>query len=145
MHVPNWLLAIVASYLTGRRMIIKYRGVSSSSRDLPGGFDQGTGLGGFLFLIKFNSACLRPPVPRPISGNKAMQVKFVDDVCQAASVNMRASLIPDTGPRPRPLQYCERTERFFQIKRTSSKAKLTIFKTLFSTTNWLQMPKNARQ
>ena len=109
MHVPSWMLAIVASYLTGRSMTIKYQGATSSKRDLPGGFGQGTGLGGFLFLIKFNGACLRPPIPRPISKNKAMQVKFVDDASQVASVNLKASLIPDTASRPRPLRYQERT------------------------------------
>ena len=109
MHVPSWLLAIVASYLTGRSMVIKYRGITSSRRHLPGGFGQGTSLGGFLFLIKFNGACLRPPVPRPVSGNKAMQVKFVDDVSQVASVNMKVSLVPDTEARPKPLRYHERT------------------------------------
>ena len=109
MHVPNWLLAVVASYLMRRSMVIKYRGVTSSPRDLPGGFGQGTSLGGFLFLIKFNGACLRPPVPRPVSGNRAMQVKFVDDVSQVASVNMKVSLIHDTEARPRPLKYHERT------------------------------------
>ena len=90
-------------------MVIKYRGVTSSRRDLPGGFGQGTSLGGFLFLIKFNGACLRPPVPRPVSGNRAMQVKFVDDVSQVASVNMKVSLVQDTATRPRPLKYQERT------------------------------------
>ena len=109
LHVPDWLLAMVASYLTGRSMIIKYGGASSSPRHLPGGFGQGTGLGGFLFLIKFNGACLRPPVPRPVSGNKAIQVKFVDDVSQAASVNLKVSLTDDAIVRPKPLQYHERT------------------------------------
>ena len=93
MHVPSWILAIVCSFLTGRSITIKYQGETSSRRVLPGGFGQGTGLGGFLFLIKFNGACLRPPIPRPLSGNKAMQVKFVDDASQAASVNLKVSLI----------------------------------------------------
>ena len=116
MHVPNWLLAMVASYLQGRSMVIKYRGATSSGRALPGGFGQGTSLGGFLFLIKFNGACLRPPVPRQISGNRSIQVKFVDDASQVASVNMKVSLKPDTEDRPRPLQYHERTSMILPIE-----------------------------
>ena len=63
-----------------------------------------------LFIIKFNGACLRPPVPRPITGNKGMQLKFVDDSTQAASVNLKKSLEPDLTVRPRPLKYNERTQ-----------------------------------
>ena len=109
MHVPNWRLAMVASYLTGRSIVNKYGGASSSSRLLFGGFGQGTGLGGFLFLIKFNGSCLRPPLPQPVSGNKAIELKFVDDFSQAASVNMKVSLIPDTSNRPKPLMYHKKT------------------------------------
>ena len=60
--------------------------------------------------MKFNGACLRPPIPRPITQNKGMQVKFVDDASQMASVNLKKSLIPDCQARPRPLRYSERTE-----------------------------------
>ena len=80
----------------------------SSARPLPGGFGAGTFMGGLMFIIKFNGACLRPPVPRPFSGNKAMQVKYIDDSNQAASVNLKKSLQPDPISRPRPLKYHER-------------------------------------
>jgi hypothetical protein len=65
-------------------------------------------MGGLLFLIKFNGACLRPPVPRPITGNRSMQVKFVDDSTQAASINLRRSLMQDPEARVKPLKYNER-------------------------------------
>ena len=90
-------------------MVLTYRQVRSSKTDLPGGFSAGTWLGGLLFIIKFNGACLRPPVPRPLSGNSGMQVKYVDDSTQAASVNLRVSLEQDPTVRPRPLGYNERT------------------------------------
>ena len=61
-----------------------------------------------MFLIKFNGACLRPPVPRPITGNRTVQVKFVDDSTQAASINLRESLMEDPDVRMRPLKYNER-------------------------------------
>ena len=109
MHLLGWLLAIICSYLNERSLILKYQGKSSESKYLPGGFSAGTWLGGLLFIVKFNGACLRPPIPRPISQNRGMQVKFVDDASQMASINLKKSLIPDIGSRPRPLKYSERT------------------------------------
>ena len=59
---------------------------------------------------KFNGACLRPPIPRHISGNVGEQFKFVDDATQIASVNLKQSLIPDPINRSRPLNFHEQTE-----------------------------------
>ena len=109
MHCPGWLLAILCSYLSQRSMVLRYQGASSTPRDLPGGYGAGTWMGGFLFIIKFNGICLRPPVPRPMTGNKAIQLKFVDDSSQAASINLKKSLIPDPEIRPLPLKYHERS------------------------------------
>ena len=110
MHCPGWLLAILCSYLSRRSMVLRYQGASSSPRDLPGGYGAGTWMGGFLFIIKFNGICLRPPIPRPLSGNKAVQFKFIDDSSKAASINLKVSLIPDSKIRPFPLKYQERTQ-----------------------------------
>ena len=110
MHLPKWLLAILCSYLKGRSVILKYQGQSSESKTLPGGFSAGTWLGGLLFIVKFNGACLRPPIPRPITQNRGIQVKFVDDASQIASINLKKSLIPDHQYRQRPLKYSERTQ-----------------------------------
>ena len=79
MHVPGWVLLLLCSYLGGRSMVLTYQRARSSKRLLPGGYGAGTFMGGLMFLIKFNGACLRPPVPRPITGNRTVQVKFVDD------------------------------------------------------------------
>ena len=110
MHVPGWLLAIICSYLSERTIILKYQQATSTERSLPGGYGAGTWLGGFLFIIKFNGVCLRPPIPRPLSGNKAIQLKFVDDATKAASINLRKSLEPDQNERPFPLKFCERKQ-----------------------------------
>ena len=88
-------------------MVLRYQGASSSPRDLPGGYGAGTWMGGFLFIIKFNGICLRPPIPRPVTGNKAVQFKFIDDSSKAASLNLKKSLIPDPKTRPFPLRYQE--------------------------------------
>ena len=109
MHCPGWLLALLCSYLSRRSMVLRYQGASSTPRDLPGGYGGGTWMGGFLFIIKFNGICLRPPVPRPITGNSAVQLKYIDDSSKAASLNLKKSLMPDPESRPFPLKYQERT------------------------------------
>ena len=110
MHVPGWLLAIICSYLSDRKMVLKYQQATSNERNLPGGYGAGTWLGGFLFIIKFNGICLRPPIPRPLSGNKGIQLKYIDDATKAATVNLRKSLIPDIQNRCFPLNFNERTQ-----------------------------------
>ena len=37
MGVPSWLLKIVISFLTDRKMVIRYKGETSGIRSLPGG------------------------------------------------------------------------------------------------------------
>ena len=110
MHVPGWLLAILCSYLTSRSMVLTYQGATSTPHSLPGGYGAGTWLGGFLFTIKFNGICLRPPIPRPC-GNRAIQLKYVDDSTKTASINMKHSLQDDPTVRLRPLNFHERTEK----------------------------------
>ena len=92
MHTPSWLLKVIISYLTNRSMILSYNGEASKRKLLPGGGPQGAHLGGLIFIVKFNGAFLRPPVPRnvfgPINTSKAIAVKFVDDGSVAASVNL---------------------------------------------------------
>lgn len=107
MHTPGWLLALLCSYLTSRSMVLTYQQATSSQRQLPGGYGAGTWLGGFLFIVKFNGVCLRPAIPRP-NGNRAIQLKFVDDATKVASVNLKTSLINDPSSRPLPLNYHER-------------------------------------
>ena len=110
MHTPNWLLALLCSYLSSRTLILKYQNVESSPpRELPGGYSAGTLMGGFLFIIKFNGICLRPAIPRP-NGNRAVQLKYIDDASKAASINLKKSLIPDPKSRQFPLEFHERTQ-----------------------------------
>ena len=45
MGVPAWLLRVVMAFLTGRCMVVKYKGKLSSTKSLPGGGPQGTLLG----------------------------------------------------------------------------------------------------
>ena len=127
MHTPGWILSILCSYLSGRSLVLSYQGSRSTERPLPGGFGAGTWLGGMLFIVKFNGACLRPPIPRPISGNTAQQFKYIDDSCQVASVNMKVSLEPDPVARPRPLNYYERTEMRLKPEENVLQQQLKLF------------------
>ena len=110
MQIDGWALNLVCSYLTQRSMVLTYFKAKSLEKSLPGGFGAGTYLGGLLFIVKFNGACLKPPIPRPITGNRGKQFKHNDDSCQAASVNLKLSLEVDLQDRPRPLNYHERNQ-----------------------------------
>ena len=96
-------------------MILEYRGEYSNKKLLPGGGPQGAYLGGLIFIVKYNGAFLRPPVPRNITGevtkSKSEKVKFIDDGSVAVSINLKTSLIPDPVRRPCPLNYHERTSQ----------------------------------
>ena len=50
-NTPGWLLRIIASYLSDRQMIVRYRGEQSSPRPLPSGRPQGDLLTIILFLV----------------------------------------------------------------------------------------------
>ena len=56
MQVPNWLLKIIASYLSSRKLTVRYISHISTSRSMPGGTAAGTVLGLNFFLVLFNGA-----------------------------------------------------------------------------------------
>ena len=117
MKVPGWLLLILISYLTDRKMSMKFRGVLSALRSMPGSSPQGTVLGVILFIIYFNGAALRPMISRPSwpffsrksNDPDAIKMKFVDDLSIAAKVNLKNDIVVDIG-RQKPLSYDERLE-----------------------------------
>ena len=61
-------------------MFLTFNGAISSKKMLPGGGPQGASLGGIIFIVKFNGAFLRPPIPRnlldPVRKSKSKSVKF---------------------------------------------------------------------
>ena len=89
-------------------MVLTYQQARSIQKPLPGGFPAGAFLGGLFFIVKFNGACLRPPIPRQFSGNKAIQLKYIDDSSKAASVNLKRSLTKYPVERPQPFNFHER-------------------------------------
>ena len=127
MHLPGWTLNLICSYLSGRSCVLTFQRARSEEMSLPGGFGAGTWLGGLLFIVKFNGACLRPPIPRPLSGNRGIQLKYIDDSTQAASINLGVSLEADLSYRPRPLKYHERTQMKLQVEENVLQQELTKF------------------
>ena len=111
MHTPSWLLKIIISYLSGRQMTLSYREAESSIRALPAGTPQGAHLGGLIFIIKFNGAFLRPPIPRPISygTSEAEKVKYIDDGTVAVGINLKDLLTLDPVARQQPVTFHERS------------------------------------
>ena len=54
MGTPSWLIKIVIAFLKDRLMVVRYKGETSSMKQLPGGGPQGALLGLFLFSILIN-------------------------------------------------------------------------------------------
>ena len=93
-------------------MMLTYNGAVSTFKLLPSGCPQGAYLGGLIFIIKFNAAFLRPPIPRPptsLNDPKSIQVKYIDDGSVAVRVNLKECLALDPVTRPKPLSYHERS------------------------------------
>ena len=74
------LIPILISYFQQRKMIVKWHGLSSSVRDLPGGGPQGCTFG--LLEYKSNSNNNADCVP------KDMRFKFVDDLSTLEKLNL---------------------------------------------------------
>ena len=67
------LVSILISYMTNRRMIVKFQGEKSSTKSLVGGGPQGTLLGGLEYIIS-NDDCLRDET------HKEDRFKYYDDL-----------------------------------------------------------------
>ena len=64
-------------------------------------------MGGLIFMIKYNGAFLRPPIPRPINGpvskSEAKKIKYVDDGTVAVSLDLKQCLVSDPEQRAKPI------------------------------------------
>ena len=118
--VPNWLLRLVASFLSKRELILRYKGKSSKRKSLPGGTPQGTKLGMFLFLILINFAGYKSHevvsnlgqyVTKAVSERKPLvkkHMKYIDDMSIMASIDLKLSLEKEPN-QIRPLKFHDRT------------------------------------
>ena len=115
MHVPGWLLAIIASYLSDRKMTLKFNQSWSEPRSMPASFSQGCFLAMILFIIQFNGAALRPAIPHPMINTeeemkqRRLSVKYIDDNSIAATYNLKIDIEDDCGKKQLPLTYNQRT------------------------------------
>ena len=121
MGTPPYLLKVLCSYLTKRKMIVRHNGAFSSLVELPGGGPQGTNLGVLNFLVYINS-CGIPlsqltdsisaslngeihhtilPQPPPHISETQSRFKYIDDLALAEAINLK-DLIPITEPIPQP-------------------------------------------
>ena len=117
MNVPGWLLNLVMGFLSNRSMVVRYKGVQTNAKQLPGGGPQGTLLGLLLFLILINSCGFEDQdtsVGETITKQKqkfrptTLHTKYVDDLTIAESINLKQTLTSNPD-RPLPDPYHART------------------------------------
>ena len=117
LNIPTCALRLIISYLSGRRMCVRYNGAESSEQAIPGGGPQGGLLTVLLFDLQVNLAgypcpttptlpigTLGPeinpheagPLPLPPCHNKekTLKKKYVDDLSLLEAVDLRADLVP---------------------------------------------------
>ena len=140
MSVPGWLLKIMVSYLTNRNMTLRYNGVESDRHFLAASTPQGVYLGVLIFLIKFNGAFLRPPIPRDllagtsVSGNvtchsKEFTARYIDDSSKAVAFSLKECLEKvRTGEVIRPVTFHQRTGHRLKESHNSLQFHLDNFK-----------------
>ena len=139
MGTPGWLLKLVIAFLEARKIILRHKGTSSEEESLPGGGPQGTKLGLFLFLILMNKAGYQPnqictsigyhmTKPKKKSIKKAQQ-KYVDDMTQCASLNLKETVVPDPkATKDLPKQLHERTGHILPVDKNPIQAEVNKLK-----------------
>ena len=139
MSVPGWILKILVSFLTKRNMTLRFNGIESSRYFLPASAPQGIYLGVIIFLVKFNGAFLRPPIPRNLlnDGNmpgkvmschdKEFTAKYVDDSVKSVSINLKNCLEPAVD-LVHPVTYHERTGHQLKYDHNPLQGHLNDFK-----------------
>ena len=121
LNVPTCALRLIMSYLSNRRMCVRYNGAVSKEQDIPGGGPQGGLLTVLLFDLQVNLAgnpCplqplilpgvtgpaplpqLEAPLPPCHQKEKTLKKKYVDDLSLLEAVSLRLLIpaIPIIGP-----------------------------------------------
>jgi hypothetical protein len=113
LNIPTCALRLVISYLSQRKMCVRYNGAESSEQDIPGGGPQGGLLTVILFDLQANLAgapcsiptllppCVAGPEPAPQQAGplplchlkeKILKKKYVDDLSFLEIISLRLSL-----------------------------------------------------
>ena len=96
LNVPTCALRLVMSYLTGRKMCVRFNGAQSDDQYIPGGGPQG----GLLTVILFD-----------------LQVNLAGNPCPLPSTLQPGEVGPDLGPlQAGPLPPCHMQERLLKKK-----------------------------
>ena len=146
--VPGWLLRILVSYLSGRSMVLRYKGVQSSRHWMPGGSPQGALLGVLLYLVYVSDVGMDlppmppaehgiidlPSVPFPplpaVTADEA-RLKFVDDLSMAEFIRLDTQLTqqPDSQELTLPPTQLQRRLDDISESAISHDMKLNLSKT----------------
>ena len=115
LNIQTCALRLVMSYLSNRRMCVRYNGVVSDEQDIPGGGPQGGLLTVLLFDLQVNLAgapCpLLPLLPPGVEGPEAgplqegplplchqeentLKKKYVDDLTLLEAISLPTTLVP---------------------------------------------------
>ena len=137
MGVPAWLLRVVMAFLSGRCMVVRYKGKLSSTKSLPGGGPQGTLLGLLLFLVLINDAGFDNQLNnagelltsrRNMKDVNSIHLKYVDDMTLAEAIDLNKNLVyvPDSE-RVQPDRYLARLG--YTLPSENSKVQQQLIKT----------------
>ena len=86
LECPEWIVNIVQSYLTGRKLTVRVGDTTSEERTLKGGSSQGARLGVILFIIACNRITKNFP-------QRVKSFRYVDDVLNAEKVKLEDEII----------------------------------------------------
>ena len=148
MGVPSWLLKIVISFLTNRRMVVRYKGETSGVKFLPGGGPQGALLGLLLFLVLVNDVGFNDQsnangdiitCKKRVKHFNQLHLKYVDDLALLETVSMKTQLnqVP-VQSRTQPDTFHERTGH--QLAPENSKVFENLVKTeVYATENKMKI------
>ena len=115
LNIPTCALRLIISYLSQRKMCVRYNGAESADQDIPGGGPQGGLLTVIFFDLQVNLAGAPCPIPSllPLGHEgpqpdpqqvgplplchlqeKTLKKKYVDDLSLLESINLKAALVP---------------------------------------------------
>ena len=122
MGVPGWLLKLVMSFLSDRKLLVLFKGVKSNVKMMPGGGPQGTLLALLLFLVlvndlgfegQLNNAGSLAVGKRSIRSLNVIHLKYVDDLTLAEATNLPEKLLSQpVNIRPQPHTFHARTGHY---------------------------------
>ena len=141
---PPYLLRVLKSYLTKRKMIVRHNGAISDEYDIPGGGAQGTNLGILSYLVNINSGgvsleeiikCIcgshtgdicHPilPLPPPHITETEARFKYIDDLALLNSVPLTDLKKYRDNDMVRPLNYRDRTLHYLPNESSALQTKI---------------------